>query len=107
MQMAMRYPIPGTLSTCADFILDPSNMVMLVDLFNKARVFINFSTTLKAVFNQAASSPTTLQKVFPTKIISTDSYRLDNMFRIAYTVLDRDNYTSHTLVLNIRAQPTR
>ena len=105
--MVMRYPIPGILNTCIDFILDPSNMVMSVVLFNKARVFISSSTTLKAVFNQAASSPTTLQKVFPTKIISIDSYRLDNMFRIVYTVLDRDNYTSHILVLDIRAQPTR
>jgi hypothetical protein len=71
--MVMRYPIPGTLSICADFILDPSIMVMSVDLFNKARVFISRSTTLKAVFNLAASSPITLRKVFPTRIISTDS----------------------------------
>jgi len=75
MQMAMRYPIPGILSTCADFILDPSNMVMSVDLFNKAKAFISFSTTLKAVFNPTTSSLSTLQKVHPTRIISTDSYR--------------------------------
>ena len=56
MQMAMRYPIPGILSTCTDFIFDPSNMVMSIDLFNKVKVFISFSTTLKAVFNLAASS---------------------------------------------------
>ena len=54
MQMAMRYLIPGILSTCADFILDQSNMVMSVDLFNKAKVFISFSTTLKAAFNLVA-----------------------------------------------------
>jgi len=76
MQMAMRYPIPGILNTCACFILDPSNKVMSVDLFNKARVFINFSTTLKAVYNLAPTSPTTLQKVHSTRIISTDAYRL-------------------------------
>ena len=75
MQMAMRNPIPGILSTCVDFIPGPSNMVMSVDLFNKAKVFISFSATLKAVFNLAASSPTTLQKVHPTRIISTDSYQ--------------------------------
>ena len=75
MQMATRYPIPGILSTCADFILDPSNMVMSVDLFNKAKAFISFSTTLKAVFNLTASSLTTLKKVHPTRIISTDSYQ--------------------------------
>ena len=74
MQMSMSYPIPGILSTGADFILDPSNMVLSVDLFNKARVSISFSTTLNAVFNLAVSSPTTLQKVHPTRIISTDSY---------------------------------
>jgi len=56
MQMAMRYPIPRILSTCADYILDLSNMVMPVDLFNKATVVISFSTTLKVVFNLAASS---------------------------------------------------
>ena len=56
MQMVMRYPIPGILSTCVDFIPGPSNMVMSVDLFDKAKVFISFSTTLKAVFNLAASS---------------------------------------------------
>ena len=33
----------------------PSYMVMSVDLFNKSRVPINFSTTLKAVVNLAAS----------------------------------------------------
>ena len=55
MQMIMRYPIPGTSSTCTDFTLDPSNMVMSVDLFNKAKVFISFSTTLKAAFNLVAS----------------------------------------------------
>ena len=54
----------GTSSTCADFILDPSNTVMSVDLFNKARVSISFLTTLKAVFSLAASSLTTLQKFF-------------------------------------------
>ena len=75
MQMAIRSPIPRILNTCVDFILDLSNMVMSVDLFNKARVFISSSTTLKAVFNLAASSPTTLQKVHPTKVISIDSYR--------------------------------
>ena len=74
MQMATRYPIPGILNTCKDFILDPGSMVTSVDLFNKARVFISFSTTLKAVFSLAASSLTTLQKVFPTRIISTYSY---------------------------------
>ena len=30
-----------------------------------------------------------------------------HLFRIAYTVFHQDNYTSHILVLNIRAQPTR
>ena len=55
--MATRYPIPEILNTYAYFILDPSNMVMSVDLFNKARVFTSFSTTLKAIFNLAASSP--------------------------------------------------
>ena len=55
MQTAMRYPIPGTSSTCADFILDPSYIVMSVDLFNKSRVSINRSTTLEAVFNLATS----------------------------------------------------
>ena len=49
MKMAMRYRIPGILSTCANSILDPSNMVMSVDLFNKARVFTGISTTLKAI----------------------------------------------------------
>ena len=38
----------------------PSYMVMSVDLFNKSRVSINFSTTLKEVFNLAASYWTTL-----------------------------------------------
>ena len=108
MQMAMRYPIPGILSTCTDFILDPSNMVMSVDLFNKARVFINCSTTLKAVFNLAAPSPTTLRKVFPTRIISTDSYRpRQPNWDSLHSFFHWDNYTSHILVLNIRTQPTR
>ena len=64
MQTVMRYPIPGTSSTCVDFILHSSHNVKSVDLFNKVRVFISFLTTLKAVFNLAAPSPTTLQKVF-------------------------------------------
>jgi hypothetical protein len=55
MPKVMRYPIPRISSTCADFILDPSYMVMSVDLFNKSRVPINFLTTLKAVVNLAAS----------------------------------------------------
>jgi hypothetical protein len=93
--MVMRYPIPRILNACADFILDSSSMVMSVDLFNKARVFLGFSTTLKAVFNLAASS------------LTTDSYRLDNLFRIAYTVLHQGNCTSLILFLDIRAQPTR
>ena len=75
MQTVIRYPIPGTLSTCADFILDPSYMMMSVELFSKSRVSINFSVILKAVFNLTASYWTTLYKVFPTRIISTDSYR--------------------------------
>ena len=50
MQMAMRYQIHGISSTCANSTLDPSNMVMSVDLFNKAKAFISSSTTLKAVF---------------------------------------------------------
>jgi hypothetical protein len=75
MQMAIRYPIPGILSTCADFLLDPSNMVVSVDLFKKAKAFIIFSTILKTVFNLTASSLTTPKKVHPTRIISTDSYQ--------------------------------
>ena len=39
MQTVMRYPIPGISSTCADFIVDPSYMVMSVDLFNKVKGF--------------------------------------------------------------------
>ena len=74
MQMAMRYPIPGILSTCADFVLDQSNIMMSDDLFNKAKVFISFSTTLKAAFNLVASS-LPYKKVHPTRVISTDSYR--------------------------------
>ena len=105
--MVMRYPIPRILNACADFILDSNSMVMSVDLFNKAKVFISFSATLKAVFNLAASSLTIFQKVFPTRTLSTDSYRLDNLFRIAYTVLHQGNCTSHILFLDIRAQPTR
>ena len=73
MQMARRYPIPGTLSTCTNSIIDPSNMVMSVDPFNKAKVFISFSTTLKAAFNQVASL-LPYKKVHPTRVISTDSY---------------------------------
>ena len=72
MQMVMRYPIPGILSTCVDFIPGPSNMVMSVDLFNKAKVFISFSATLKAVFNLAASSLLS-KRVHLTRVISTDS----------------------------------
>ena len=60
MQTVMRYPILGTSNTYADFILDPSYMMMSVDLFNKSRVSINFSTILKTVFNPAASYWTTL-----------------------------------------------
>jgi len=78
MQMATRYPIPGTLSTCADFIIDSSNIMMSVDLFNKANAFIDFSTILK---------------------IFTD---LDNSLWIAYTVFHQNNYTSHILVLDIK-----
>ena len=74
MQMETRYPIPRILNTCVDFILDPSSMVMSVDLFNKERVFISYSITLKAIFNLAASPLATLQKIFSTRIISTDSY---------------------------------
>jgi len=74
MLMVMRYPIPRILNTCVDFILDPSSMVMSVDLFNKERVFISYSITLKAIFNLAASPLATLQKIFSTRIISTDSY---------------------------------
>jgi len=76
MQMAMRYLILEILSTCADFILDPRNMVMLVDLFNKAKAFISFSTTLKAVFNLTALSLTTLQK---------GSSNQDNLYRFIPT----------------------
>ena len=54
MQMATGYLIPGILSTCADFVLDQSNIMMSDDLFNKAKVFISFSTTLKAAFNLVA-----------------------------------------------------
>ena len=74
MQMAMRYPIPGILSTCVDFILDQSNKMMSVDLLNKAKVFISFSTTLKAAFNLVASS-LPYKKVHPTRVISKNSYR--------------------------------
>ena len=63
----------GTSSTCADFILDPSNIVMSVDLFNKAKVFISFSATLKVAFNLVASL-LPYKKVHPTRVISTDSY---------------------------------
>ena len=50
MLTVMKYPIPGTSSTCADFILDPSYMVMSVDLFNKSRVSMNRLTTFKGSF---------------------------------------------------------
>ena len=73
MQMATRYPIPEILNTYADFILDPSNMVTLVDLFNKARVFISFSTILKAVFisdcsPKGSSNQDNLYRFIPTWI---------------------------------------
>ena len=55
MQTVMRHPIPGISSTCADFILNPSYMMMPVELFSKLRVSINFLVTLKAVFILAAS----------------------------------------------------
>ena len=106
MQMAMRYLIPRILNTCVDFILDPSNMVMSDGLFNEAKVFISFSTTLKAVFNLAASPLLSKQFIQPGQSIQIHT-DLDNLFKIAYTVFHQDNYTSHILVLNIRTQPTR
>jgi len=51
MQMAMMYRIPGILSTCASSILDPSNMVVSVDFFNKARVFYQLIDYIKGSFS--------------------------------------------------------
>jgi len=50
MQMAMRYPIPGILSTCSNSILDPNNMTTLVDVFKKARVFHQYISYIKGSF---------------------------------------------------------
>ena len=54
MQMVMRYPIPGILSTCANSILDPNNMTMLVDVFNKARVFHQYIGYIKGSFQSGS-----------------------------------------------------
>ena len=40
---------PGSSSTCASFILDPSSLGVSVDFLKKVRILIGISTTLKTI----------------------------------------------------------